>query len=353
MNYNILCINPGSTSTKIALYNGTNLVFNDNIEHTSDELTFNNNELKYRVNIINSTLSKHKVNLLDLSAVVGRGGLIPNIHAGGYIVDNALKQLILSGKLSPHPSNFGALLADEIASPLGITAYIYDAVSSNEFDEIATITGFPEIKRESLCHVLNMKATGRKIAEKHNKKYEELNLIIAHLGGGISIGVHKKGKIIDAIRDDSGPFSPQRSGNIPLMYIIDICYSEKFSKEEMQKKIRGFSGIKAHLGTDDCRIVERMINEGNEKAKLIYEAEAYQIAKGIGEMAPVLNGKIDYIILTGGMAYSKMMTKMIHKRIEFLAPVEISPGENEMEALALGCMRILKGEEKASVWKKK
>lgn len=354
MPYQILSINPGSTSTRVALYEETSLLFSENIEHSVEELLgFSEyiDELQFRIDVVHSILLKHKVDCAKLSAVVGRGGLIPNIHAGGYLVDENLKNLISSGSLSPHVSNLGALLADKVAKPLGIPAYIYDAVMSNEFTEIAKITGIPEIKRESMCHVLNMKAMGRKVAEKHGRKYEDLNLIIAHLGGGITIGAHEKGKIIDAIRDDAGPFSPQRAGGVPLFYAIDLCYSGNYTKLEMQKKIRGLGGIKAHLGTHDCRIVEEMIAEGNEKAKLVYEAEAYQIAKGIGEMAPVLSGKIDYIVLTGGLAYSQMMTGMISERIQFLAPIEILPGENEMESLALGGLRIVKGEERVSKWK--
>jgi butyrate kinase len=193
---------------------------------------------------------------------------------------------------------------------------------------------------------------GRKAAEQFETHYEDLNLIVAHLGGGISISVHEKGKIVDAIGDDSGPFSPERTGSLPLLYVIDLSYSGKYTKNEMIRKIRGKGGIKAHLGTHDCRLVEEMIAEGNEKAKLVYEAEAYQVAKGIGELAPVLNGEIDYIILTGGIAHSKMMTEMITKRVKFIAPVIVMPGEMEMEALALGALRILKGEETPSVFEK-
>jgi butyrate kinase len=272
------------------------------------------------------------------------------VNGGGYLVNEKLKNTILSGTLSPHASNLGALLADEIAAPLNIPAYIYDSVSSHEFREIAMITGIPEFLRHSQCHVLNSKAMGRKVAEKHGKRYEDLNLIVAHLGGGISIGVHEKGKIVDAIGDDSGPFSPERTGSLPLLYIVDLCYSGQYTKREMVRKIRGMGGIKAHLGTHDCRLVEKMIADGDEKAKLIYEAEAYQIAKGIGELSPVLNGEIDFIILTGGISFSEMMTGMIADRVKSIAPVEIMPGEVEMEALAFGALRILRGEESPSIF---
>lgn len=346
----ILAINPGSTSTKIALYEEDHKVFEQNIEHTSDELAgFDDitDQLDFRYKVIESVLEKEKVSLTDLSAVVGRGGLLPNMSGGGYLVNSATLEALESGLASPHASNLGALLAHKIAQPLGISAYIYDAVMADEFEEIAKITGMPEVRRQSMCHVLNMKAVSRKVAKKHGKTYEELNLIVAHMGGGISIGAHKGGKIIDAIRDDAGPFSPERAGSLPLLYIVDMCYSGKYNKKQMIKKIRGDGGLKAYLGTSDCRKIEQMIAEGNQEAKILYEALAYQVAKGIGELAPVLNGKVDYIILTGGLAYSKMMVQMLTERVSFIAPIEIAPGEDEMEALSLGALRIIKGEETA------
>lgn len=353
MGYTILAINPGSTSTKIALYEDESLIFFEQAEHSDEDFAaFPNilDQLDFRLEIIHSILKHHQIKGEALNAVVGRGGLLPPVNAGGYLVNERLKNVILSGNLSPHASNLGALLADKIAAPFEIPAYIYDSVSSHEFREIAMITGIPEYLRHSQCHVLNSKAMGRKVAEKYGKRYENLNLIVAHLGGGISISIHEKGKIIDAIGDDSGPFSPERTGSLPLLYVVDLCYSGQYTKDGMIRKIRGLGGIKAHLGTHDCRLVEKMIADGNEKAKLIYEAEAYQIAKGIGELAPVLNGTIDYIILTGGISHSEMMTRMITERVKFIAPVEIMPGEAEMEALALGTLRILRGEELPSLF---
>ncbi len=353
MSYKILAINPGSTSTKIAVYEDENLIFSENIEHSTKECAVVcelPDQMNSRLEIILDSLEKNNIDISSLNAVVGRGGLLPPVKAGGYIVNEAMKKIINSGTLSPHAANLGALIADEIAAPLNIPAYIYDSVSSDEFKEIAKVTGIPEYKRKSQCHVLNSKAMGRKVAEKYNKKYSEINLIVAHLGGGISISIHEKGKIIDSIGDDSGPFSPERTGSLPLMHVIDMCYSGEYTKKDMIKKIRGLGGMKAHLDTHDCRKIEKMISDGNEYAKLIYEAEAYQIAKGIGELAPVLCGNIDYIVLTGGIAFSKLMTDMIKERVSFIAPVEIMPGEVEMEALAMGALRILRGEEKASIF---
>ncbi len=353
MSYFILSINPGSTSTKVALYEDEQLIFFEQAEHSDEDFSgFPDilDQLDFRYEILRSILKKHLVSPEKLSAVVGRGGLLPPVNSGGYLVNEKLKNVILSGNLSPHASNLGALLADKIADPLGIPAYIYDSVSSHEFREVAMITGIPEFLRHSQCHVLNSKAMGRKVAAKHGKRYEELNLIVAHLGGGISISAHEKGKIIDAIGDDAGPFSPERTGGLPLLYIVDLCFSGQYTKREMYRKIRGMGGIKAHLGTHDCRLVEQMIQDGNEKAKLVYEAEAYQIAKGIGELTPVLFGKIDYIILTGGIAHSTMMMDMITQRIQSIAPVEVMPGEVEMEALAFGALRILRNEEFPSIF---
>lgn len=347
----ILSINPGSTSTKVAVYENENRIFSENATHTSEELSrFDDifDQIAFRAETIHSVLSKHNIELSEISGVAGRGGLLPNMHGGGYLVTETMTSALLAGEASPHASNLGALLASEIARPLGINAYIYDAVTANEFPEIAIVTGIPEIRKQSMCHVLNTKAMSRKVAKKYGKTYENLRLIVAHLGGGVSVSAHVNGRIVDAIGDDAGPFfAPERSGAVPLLNIIDMCYSGKYSKKELSKKIRGGGGLTAWFGTSDCQKIEKMIEEGNEKAKLIYEAMAYQIAKGIGELAPVLSGNIDYIILTGGLANSKMLTGMIAERTAFLAPVEVEPGEDEMEALSLGILRILKGEETA------
>ncbi len=354
MGYKILSINPGSTSTKVALYEDEQLIFSDSVSHTDEELARYDeilDQLPFRIEAVETILKNNKVDLSSLAAIVSRGGLLPYVQSGGYLITDELTDAIRKGYASPHSSNLGALIADEIARPLNIPAYIYDAVTSDEFSIIATITGLPEIRRESMCHVLNIKATAHKVAKKYRKKYRDLRMIVAHLGGGISIGVLENGKIIDAIRDDAGPFSPERTGSIPLLYIIDMCYSNKYTKTQMIKIIRGMGGLKAYLGTSDCIKIEEMIVNGDEKAKILYAAQAYQIAKGIGELAPVVDGKVDYIILTGGLANSEMMTEMIKKRVDFIAPVEIVPGENEMEALTLGGLRILRNEEKPKTYK--
>jgi len=348
MAYKILVINPGSTSTKIAAYDGEKQLFQKNIEHSAGELAkfaSVNDQLSFRTEMVEAALSDAGVEKSDLSAVVGRGGMIPPIKPGGYLVDERMKAKILDGSLRPHASNLGALMADAIAAPLGIPAYIYDAVAADEMQDIARITGLPEITRQPYSHVLNTRAMVRKYAASIGKNYEDVNVLAAHIGGGVSLNVHCKGRIIDSIEDDGGPFSVERAGVIPLSYVIDMAYSGKYSKAELQNKLRGMGGIKGHLGTLDLREVERRIEAGDEHARKIYEAFAYQIAKGIGELSIVLGGGYDAIILTGGAAHSEMLTNMVKAYVSFIAPVVVLPGENEMEALALGALRLLNGEE--------
>lgn len=350
----ILAVNPGSTSTKIAVYEDGKELFTENVVHSDDELKkFDRvtDEFEMRKANILRTLDEHGVKPEELAAAVGRGGQLVNIHAGGYLVTEAMKKRLVAPSTIEHASNLGALIADAIAAPLGIPAYIYDAVGADELTDIARITGFPEIIRQSFCHVLNSKAMARKAADKMGKSYQTTNFIVAHLGGGISISAHEKGRIIDVITADGGPFSPERSGSVPLNYIVDMCYSGEYSKKEMKKKVAGMGGIKAHLGTSSTLEVQEMIADGNKKAKKIYEALGYQIAKGIGELSPVLKGEIDAIIMTGGVAHSQMLTDMITEYVGFIAPVVILPGENELESLSAGALRILNGAEEAEAYK--
>lgn len=350
MSYKILAINPGSTSTKIAYYEDDIKIFSESIDHDHKELekfAKITDQFELRKKLVLQVVNHHNIEINDLSAVVARGGLIVPLKAGGYLVTEEMKNRIINGKVIPHASNLGALIADAISKPLGIPAYIYDAVSSDEMDDFAKITGLPEIKKESLCHVLNSKAMARKVAEDLGKSYKSCNFIVAHLGGGISISAHKQGRICDLIADDCGTFSPERAGSIPLVQMVDLCYSGKYTNKEMQKKIRGNGGLKALLDTSDAREVEQMIKDGDKNAEMIYYAMAYQIAKGIGNLSVVFKGNLDGIILTGGVAYSKMLTDWIKEYISFLAPVHILSGENELESLAFGALRILNGEEVA------
>lgn len=351
MEYYILAINPGSTSAKIAVYKNEEKLFTQSIDHSPAEIAACKSlkeDFTMRMACLKQALKDNTFDTGLLSAVVGRGGMLPPVKAGGYLVNEDMKRRIIRGPIPKHASNLGALLAEAMAKPLGIPAYIYDAVSSDEMRDIARITGVPEIIRQPFCHVLNTKAMARKVAQNMGSRYEDLNFVIAHLGGGISISAHQHGRIVDAIEDDGGPFSPERAGSLPLQYVVDMCYSGEYSKNDIKKKLRGMGGLKAHLGTHDCREIEEMINRGDMHAKLVYEAQAYQVAKGIGELSPTIDGKVDGIILTGGIAYSEMLTGMIRERVEFIAPVIIMPGENELESLAFGALRILRGEEGVS-----
>lgn len=354
MSYKILAINPGSTSTKIAYYEDNVQVFSESLDHDHKELEkFEKitDQFELRKELVLEIVTKHCIDINELSAVVARGGLIVPLKAGGYLVTEDMKKRIINGPVIPHASNLGALISEAIAKPLDIPAYIYDAVSSDEMDDFAKITGLPEIKKESLCHVLNSKAMARKAAEDLEKDYNSSNFIVAHLGGGISISAHNQGRICDLIADDCGTFSPERAGSIPLVQMVDFCYSGEYTNREMQKKIRGNGGLKALLGTSDAREVEKMIKDGDKNAEKVYYAMAYQIAKGIGHLSVIFKGKLDGIILTGGVAYSKMLTDWIKEYVGFLAPVHILAGENELESLAFGVFRILKGEEEAIPYK--
>lgn len=346
----ILSVNPGSTSTKIALYEDEKLLFTENIEHEREDLSgFKKipDQLEYRKQLVLETLKKKGYELEQLDAIVGRGGLVPDLKTGGYLVTEKLAEVLSSETISPHASNLGGLIAKSLADPLGIPAYIYDAVTSSELSEVAKITGIPNVVRQSMCHALNSRAMARKFSESQGKNYEDMRFIVAHLGGGVSVSAHKDGKIIDSVGDDDGQFSPERSGSVPLLKVIDLCYQGNYTRDEMIQLIRGKGGMYAHLGTSDCRIIEQRINAGDHRARLVFEAQAYQIAKGIGLLSITLYGDVDHIILTGGVANSKMLTTMIEKYVGFIAPVVVLPGEHEMEALANAGLRLLRGDETA------
>jgi butyrate kinase len=346
MMYRILSINPGSTSTKVAVFEDKNQLFITNIEHPVEEMNCFDvllDQFEMRKGHVIQALEEHNIEPSMLQAVVGRGGHLPPVKSGGYRVNQ--KMLDDLKKALPHASNLGALIAHSIAEPLGIPAYIYDAVTTDELYDVAKITGIPEIRRQSFGHVLNSKAMARKAAKQLGGTYQKMNFIVAHIGGGISITAHEKGRIVDTITDDAGPFSPERSGSVPINYIVTLCYSGKYMQKEFMDKLKKNSGLKAYLHTNDCRKIEQMMAEGNELARQMYEAQAYQIAKGIGEMAPPLCGNIDAVILTGGMAYSEYITQEVSWRVSYLGKIMVLPGENEMESLALGALRILRGEE--------
>lgn len=350
MAFRQLILNPGSTSTKIAVYDDDRPAFTKSIAHTNAELAPYpelNDQLNYRVAVVRGSLAQEKIDLSTLDAVVGRGGIIPGIVAGGYAVDDNLVDCLMHYPVFDHASNLGGVMAREFAAPLCIPAYIYDAVTSDELLPEARVTGFKEVIRTSFCHVLNARATSHKYAQAMGRQYEDMNLVVAHLGGGISISAHSHGRIIDSVSDDAGPFSPDRAGGLNMIYVVDMCYSGSYSKGEMLKKLRGEGGMSALLGTHDCREIERRIAAGDEWADLVYKAQALQIAKGVGIMLGCFTELIDAVILTGGVAHSKLLTDMVVGYLHHLTRVVILPGENEMEALALGGLRILQKQEQA------
>jgi len=348
MEYKILVINPGSTSTKIALYKNEDELFNENVSHPQEEIDkFDSlvQEIPMRQKHVLEALERHGYTPKDLSIVMGRGGLFPPIKSGGYKVNQAMLDLVLGEKIPPHASNLGSVLADGIAKEAGVSAYIYDAESSGELLEIAKITGMKEIVRRSFCHVLNSRAVSRWYAESKGLKYEEISLIVAHLGGGISLSAHQNGKIIDSLSDDNGPFAPERSGGVPLLDLIELCYSGDYSKKDMQRKVRGFGGLRDLLGTSDGREIAKRMEAGDERATLVMEALGYQVAKGIALLAPALKGKFEAIILTGGLANNKFLIGVIKEYASWLGNIEVLPGEHEMQALALGGLRIIRDNE--------
>lgn len=350
MSYKILAINPGSTSTKIALYENEKEIFCKTLDHPAEEIEQYNkvsDQFDMRKEIVLSFLKENGYEVTELSAVVGRGGMVPSVKSGAYRVNQLMADRLKINPVIEHASNLGALIAYEIANSIGVSAYIYDSVRVDELKDIARISGMPEISRTSTSHALNSRAMAMKVAKKYDKKYSDMNFVIAHLGGGISVSVHEKGRMVDILADDEGPFSPERAGKVPCNSLIELCYSGEYDKNTMKKKLRGNGGLKGYLNTVDVRDVLKMIENGDENAKIILEAMAYQVAKGIGELATVVEGKVDAIVITGGIAYSEAITSWIKKRVEFIAPVEIMPGENEMESLALGTLRVLNGEEAA------
>jgi butyrate kinase len=351
---NLLVINPGSTSTKVAVFRNTENILQKNLNHSTDELAKYEkitDQFQYRQEMILEWLKEEKIEVESLAAVVGRGGLLKPMPGGTYKVTDAMIEDLKIGVQGEHASNLGGIIAKGIADGQGIPSFIVDPVAVDEFDDIARVSGLPELPRKSLVHALNIKAVARRAAKDMNKDLSELNFIVAHLGGGISISPVEKGRIIDANNaNDAGPFSPERAGSVPVGALIKLCYSGKYTQAEMKKMTVGKAGLVGYLGTNDARDVIKMIENGDKKAELIFDAMTYQISKEIGAMATVLNGKLDAILLTGGIAYSNLLCEKISKRIQFIAPVKVYPGEDEMLALAEGTQRVLNGEEQAKIY---
>lgn len=355
--FRVLVINPGSTSTKIAVFDNEKCILEETLRHSAQEISsFNEiyDQYEFRKNIILETLNEKDINVTKFSAIVGRGGLLKPIEGGTYEVNEDMIEDLKKGVSGQHASNLGGIIAHEIASQLNIPAYIVDPVVVDEMDEIARISGMPEIERKSIFHALNQKAVARRAAKEMGKTYNDVNLIVAHLGGGVSVGAHRKGKVVDVNNalDGEGPMSPERSGSLPVGDLCKLCFSGKYSLDEIKKLIKGKGGIVAYLDTNDCKSVSQAVDKGDKKAALIYEAMAYQIAKEIGVCAAVLKGNVDAIVITGGIAYDEKMVNWITQRVSFISKVLVYPGEDELEALAEGGLRVLRKEEVPKVYSK-
>jgi butyrate kinase len=352
----VLAVNPGSTSTKLAVYEGEKCILQKTIRHSIEEITKYKriaDQFEFRKGVIIDSLIEEGIPVDSIKYIIGRGGLTYPMESGVYLVNNLMLQHSREGVMGEHASNLGPLIADYIALQIpNAKAYIADPVVTDELESIARIAGHPRFSRVSIFHALNQKAIARMHARKIGRSYEELNLLVTHLGGGISVGAHKNGRVIDVNNalNGEGPFSPERSGTLPVFQLIDICFSGKFSKDQIQRMVVGEGGYVAYLGTNDALDVQEAAEKGDEKAVIIQDALCYQVAKLIGEMAVVLNGKVDGILLTGGLAFNKYLVNFISKKVDFIAPIYVYPGEDELEALAMNALRVARGEIQPKIY---
>ena len=355
MGYKVLAINPGSTSTKVALYDEERPLLDLTLRHTTEELTrFTDiiDQLDWRRGLILSALREKSFDIKELSAVIGRGGLIRPIPAGVYEVNSRMRYDLRNAQMK-HACNLGGLLAAQIAHMAGGKAYIADPPVVDEMDDVARITGMPMCPRKSVFHALNQKATARLHCERTGLVYEESNLIVAHMGGGISVGAHRQGKIVDVNNalDGDGPFAPDRAGSIPSSELIKVCFSGQYTREELLKYISSKGGMVAYLGTNSVMQVMERIEQGDQRAKKVLDALCYNVSKQIGAMAAALAGRVDGIILTGGIAYNEPVVEYIRERCSFIAPIAVYPGENELEALVTNALVVLRGVITPKVYK--
>ncbi len=346
-----LIINPGSTSTKIAVFEDETMLFDKTLRHSVDEISKYDtifDQKQFRKDIIMECLKEQDFDIRTLDMVVGRGGLVKPIPGGTYKVSDALIEDLKIGPQGQHASNLGGVLAREIADEIGKPSFIVDPVAVDELQPVARVSGIPDIQRNSIFHPLNQKAMARRYAKENGKRYEDINVIVAHMGGGVSVGAHKKGRVIDVSNalEGDGAFSPERAGGLPVGPLVRLCYSGKYTEKEMYKRLVGGGGFTAYLGSNDMVEITKKA-ENDEQARLILDAFIYQVAKDIGSRAAVLEGKVDAIILTGGIAYGNRVTDAIEKYVGWIAPVIVYPGEDELLALAQGGLRVLNGEEEA------
>lgn len=352
MSVKSLIINPGSTSTKIGVFEDETLLFEETLRHSTEEIAQYASivdQKDFRKQIILDLLKEKDFDIRSLQVIVGRGGMLKPIPGGTYAVSDDLLHDLKIGKQGQHASNLGGILAREIGDEIGVPSYIVDPVVVDELMPIARYSGVPELPRTSVFHALNQKAVAKKYAKEKGVSYESLNLIVVHMGGGVSVGAHEKGRVIDVFNalDGDGAFSPERAGAVPSGALIRMCFSGEYTEKEVYKKIVGGGGFNAYLGTNDMRDVAKMIDEGDTHADEVREAFILQVCKNIGSMSCVLKGKVDAIIVTGGIAYNKAVVDKMEERAGFIAPFTVYPGEDELLALAQGALRVLNGEEKA------
>lgn len=344
----ILAINPGSTSTKVGLFDGSDEVMSRTVRHGTDVTGLSiPDQLPYREREVRNLLAEAGIAGEELSAIVGRGGLLAPMTSGTYAVNALMRADLASGRFGMHASNLGGLLAYKLGEVFQVPNFIVDPVVVDELGPLARPTGMPEINRRSIFHALNQKAVGKRFAAENGSDYKSLNLIIAHLGGGITVGAHAKGSVIDVNNglDGDGPLAPERAGSIPVGQLVELCYSTRYKQSEMKQKIVGGGGLYAHLGTFDAIEIEQRMVDGDEQATRLYETMAYRVAQEIAKHGATLHGDVDAILLTGGIAYSTWLTEQITARVGYLAPVHVYPGEDELKALAEGVVRVIRQEE--------
>ncbi len=352
MSVKSLIINPGSTSTKIGVFEDETLLFEETLRHSTEEISQYASivdQKDFRKKIITDLLKEKDFDIKSLGMVVGRGGMLKPIPGGTYAVTDDLLEDLKIGKQGQHASNLGGILAREIADEIGVPSYIVDPVVVDELAPVARYSGVKELPRTSVFHALNQKAVAKRYSKEAGKAYDSMNLIVVHMGGGVSVGAHEKGKVIDVFNalDGDGAFSPERAGAVPSGALIKMCFSGEYTEKEVYSKIVGKGGFNSYLGTNDMRNVIKMIEEGNEEAKAMFDAFIFQVTKDIGSMACVLNGKVDQIIVTGGIAYNAKVIEALKEKAGWIAPFTVYPGEDELLALVQGGLRVLNGEEKA------
>lgn len=343
----ILVINPGSTSTKLSVFEGEGECIQGNVVHSTEDLKpFRRitDQIEFRMALIRCFLQDNRVDIRTLKAVVGRGGLLKPIRSGVYRVNSAMLDDLRSGRFGEHASNLGGILAHGLAGEAGCPAYIVDPVVVDEMDAVARLSGLPGLERKSIFHALNQKSVAREVARKIGKPYADCNFIVAHMGGGISVGAHRRGAVVDVNNalDGDGPFSPERTGGLPVGQFVEMCFSGKYTLAEMKRKIVGMGGLVAYRGSNNFQELKAASLAGDKNARLLYEAMAYQVSKEIALHGATLKGAVDRIILTGGLAYDETFVGMIRERVSHLAAVEVVPGEREMASLAQATLAVLR-----------